>query len=87
MGFKNFSNKTKVEGFDENKKKSIEEIYNTYKDKQEDELLAELFKNINKQKQNGTFDYNGLVSAINNMSPFLSNEQSVKIKEILEKIR
>lgn len=92
MGFKDFNknqqniNQNKKEYTKEETKK-VEELYDKYKDKNEDELLNELFKNVNEQKQNGTFNYNSLVNTIEKISPFLTKEQNIKIKELLNKIR
>ena len=86
MGFKDYcnTNNSKNENFES---KKVEDVYEKYKDKNEDELLSELYKNINIQKQNGTFNYESLVSAVNKISPFLNNEQKLKIKDLLEKIK
>lgn len=92
MGFKNYcknSNQTNknYENLGSDKTKRVEELYDEYKDKNEDELLAELFKNVQKQKQDGTFDYDALVNTVNKIAPFLTKEQNLKIKDLLEKIK
>ena len=92
MGFKDYCNNyekekiTKSSVGNENTK-NVEELYDKYKDKNEDELLSELFKNVAKQKEDGTFNYEGLLNTINKVSPFLSKEQNLKIKEILKNIQ
>lgn len=91
MGFKDFSknyNHKSFEGKDEiNNNKRVEDIYEKYKDKNEDELLSELFKNVAKQKQEGTFDINLLNEMASKMSPFLTKEQNLKLKEIINQIK
>ena len=92
MGFKEYcknnqSENVNTKNFTEKETKRVEELYDEYKDKNEDELLSELFKNVNKQKKDGTFNYNSLKSTIDRMSPFLTKEQNLKIKELLEKIK
>lgn len=89
MGFKDYcKNSEKIndnEARDNTKK--IEDLYEKYKDKNEDELLNELLKNVEKQKKEGSFNYQGLINTIDKISPFLSKEQNLRIKEILENIK
>lgn len=92
MGFKEYSNSSKQEDVKtkqdrQREEEKLEQIYNNFKDKNEDELLSELFKNVENQKQNGTFNYDGLKNTIDKISPFLTKEQNLKIKEILAKLR
>lgn len=74
----------------ENKKISeddIKEAYDKYKDLSEDELLSTLFKEVDKQKQNGTFDLENLKSLVSSMSPMLTDEQLNNINNLLERLR
>ncbi|MBE7074578.1 MAG: hypothetical protein E7376_01160 [Clostridiales bacterium] len=91
MGFKDFCNNKDKNLNDEEvlkaNAKNVEELYNEYKDKNEDELLQELFKSVEKQKTNGTFDYNSLLKMIEMLKPYLNQEQIIKMKEILTKIQ
>lgn len=92
MGFKEYAqnceNNSKQNEFKQNQEtKKIEKIYDSLKDKNEDELLNELFKNVNKQKEDGTFDYVSLKETINKISAFLTPEQKTKINDLLEKIK
>lgn len=66
---------------------NIEEIYNKYKDKSQSEIMQELFGQVQKQKQNGTFDYEKIVSMVNMMSPYLNQEQKNNILTILSKLK
>lgn len=85
MGFKSF-NETDKKSL-ENESKKVESLYNEYKDKSQDELVEELYKHVAKQKQDGTFDYNSLENMLNKVSPFLTSEQKIKMKEILEQLK
>ncbi len=74
----------------ENKKISeddIKEAYDKYKNLSEDELLSTLFKEVDKQKQNGTFDLENLKSLVSSMSPMLTDEQLNNINNLLERLR
>jgi len=89
MGFKDFCNNKNC--FDkeqsENKQINVEQIFNKYKNKNQQELLDELFKNVEEQKQNGSFDYNGLTNMLEKMSPFLNQEQKQNLETLLNKIK
>ena len=90
MGFKEYCNGNDTERNKDNSKiaeEKVEDLYNKYKDKNEDELLFELLKNVELQKKEGKFNYETLVKMIEKMSPFLSDEQRIRIKEILKKIQ
>ena len=74
----------------ENKKISeddIKEAYDKYKNLSEDELLSTPFKEVDKQKQNGTFDLENLKSLVSSMSPMLTDEQLNNINNLLERLR
>ena len=88
MGFKEYCGKetcnhesSKIE------EERVEDLYNKYKDKNEDELIIELIKNVEKQKRDGTFKYDALIKTLEKLRPFLTKEQNEKIKEILKKIQ
>ena len=88
MGFKDFctNNNSKEYKAQQTDTKNVEEIYDKYKDKNQDELLNELFNNVNKQKENGTFNYEAICNMVEKMSPFLTKEQNLRIKELLKKL-
>ena len=67
--------------------KDIEEIYNKFKDKSQSEIMQELFGQVQKQKQNGTFDYDKICSMVELMSPYLNQEQKNNILTILSKLK
>jgi len=92
MGFKDFCNKENVNENNSFKgeeidKKQIEEMYNNFKDKSEDELIFELLKNVDMQKKQGSFNYDLILSQIEKIKPFLSEEQKVKLEMVLGKIK
>ncbi len=89
MGFKDFCKNSEKINDRENRDNTqkVEDLYERYKDKSEDELLNELLKNVEKQKKDGSFNYQGLINTIDKVSPFLSKEQNLKIKEILKNIK
>lgn len=91
---KNFEYKevTKVneQKFEQSKAQNEEYLrqkYESLKGKNHDELMGDLFKEVSRQKQNGSFDYESLESSVEAMKPFLSAEQQANIKELLEKIK
>lgn len=86
MGFKQYSNE---QNNDTEKQvgNQVENLYNTYKGKNEDELLAELVKHVAKQKENGTFDYNNLEKMLSKVMPFLNEQQKQKLNDVLKQIQ
>lgn len=89
MGFKDYCKSSEKMNGDEtgDNTKKVEDLYEKYKDKNEDELLKELLKNVEKQKREGSFNYQGLINTIDKILPFLSKEQNLRIKQILENIK
>ena len=90
MGFKEFcKNQEKINNYEtsKNKQETAEQIFNKYKNKNQEDLMNELFKNVDKQKQNGNFDYKSLVCMAEKMSPFLSPEQKQNLEILLNKIK
>lgn len=85
MGFKQFSNEQKSKA--ENAEKQVENLYNTYKGKSEDELLFELVNHVAKQKENGTFDYQNLENMLSKIMPFLNDRQKEKLNDVLKQIK
>ena len=69
------------------KESNLKEAYEKYKDMPEDELLKTLFTEVDKQKQNGTFNFENLKSLVESMAPMLTSEQLNNINILLEKMR
>lgn len=83
-----FSEENVEEKKEENFKESdLKEAYEKYKDMPEDELLKTLFTEVDKQKQNGTFNFENLKSLVESMAPMLTSEQLNNINVLLEKMR
>ncbi len=74
----------------QNQKVSQEELYqkyNDYKDLSQSQLNNELFKEVSRQKQNGTFNYQQLESMLEGLRPTLGEENYKNMKRILENLR
>lgn len=71
----------------EQNSKTVEQMYDTYKNMNQSELMNELKKNVSKQKQDGSFDYNKLSSTIEQVLPYLSQDQQKNLMSILNQIK
>ncbi len=69
------------------KKENIENLYEKYKNFNQNDLTSELFNNIEKQKNEGTFDYEKIKNTISQIMPYLNGEQQKNMLSILEKIK
>ena len=67
--------------------KSVEEQYNELKDSSQEELFQRLSQEVLSQKKNGTFDYNGLVLAIEKMKDFLPEQTYKNMMQVLETLK
>ena len=67
--------------------KEIIDKYNEYKDMSSEQLNHELFKEVTRQKQNGTFDYKKLESMLEGLKGSLSEENYQNMKRILEGLK
>lgn len=70
-----------------NIEEDVKKQYNKFSGMNQNEMMSELFKETNRLKQNGQFNYEALVGAIDNMSGMLSEEQKHKMKELLKQFR
>lgn len=66
---------------------TIRDTYDKYKNMSQSELQDSLFKEVEKQKADGSFDINALEGALENISPMLSAEQMANIKNYLDRMR
>lgn len=82
MGFKQFSQVSQAK----EASNQVENMYNSYKDKSEDELITELINHVAKQKQNGTFDMDNLEQMLAKVRPFLNEKQRQKLQDVLKQI-
>lgn len=86
--FKSQENLKSQDGKKENlTEKDVMDKYNMYKDMSSDQLNSELFKEVAKQKQAGTFDYNKLENMLESLKGSLSNENYQNMKRILESLK
>lgn len=68
-------------------KQQVEQIYEKYKGKNNQELISELLKNVEQQKKNGSFDYQTLCNMVDMFSPYLTQEQKNNMQNLLHKIQ
>lgn len=66
--------------------KNFEEQIKHFQSMPKDDLLATFYKEVARQKQNGTFDLEKLETTLSSLDAFLSPEQKKNIKELLSKI-
>ena len=79
----NFSKNQKNFYYNEKLKSDIEQQYKKYENMSRDNLLNELFKEVSKQKQNGTFDKNKLNSIKEMMLPYLDDAGKKNLESII----
>ena len=65
----------------------VEDLFNKYKDMNSFELMQELLKNVQKSKQDGSFDFEKLSKSIEQILPYLSQEQQNSVIAILNQIK
>ena len=93
MGFKDFCENQQNNKNNENKdtqqnnKIDVSEVYEKYKNKNENELYDELIKNVAMQKQQGNYDHQKLSQTAEKLLPFLTQEQSQKLNQILQSLK
>lgn len=85
------SDEQKPKAQNENKKniseKDIMDKYNEYKDLSASQLNDELFKEVAKQKQDGSFNYAQLENMVESLKGSLSPENYQNMKRILESLK
>lgn len=67
--------------------KDIKDKFDQYKYMSQGQLNQELFKEVARQKSNGTFDYGQLAMMLENIRSSLSEEQYQNMKRILETLK
>lgn len=75
------------QGKKQKNEEKIEDMYEKYKNFNQNDLTNELFNNIAKQKKDGTFDYEKIKNTITQIMPYLNAEQQKNLLSILEKIK
>lgn len=76
----NVNNQSKTNDF------NIVELVSKYGNLSQEELVSEFFKQVEKQKSEGSFDKNKIVSIANTLLPFLNSNQKELVKSILNKV-
>ncbi len=69
------------------KQKNITQAYEELKGCSNDELMNRLAQEIRSQKQNGTFDFEGLKSTIERMKIYLPNATYQNMMNIIENFK
>ena len=70
----------------ENKEEQVKQTVDKYKNLSKDQLMQELLLTVSRQKQNGTFDKDQLLSSLSLIAPSLTNEQREKLYSLVEKL-
>ncbi len=68
-------------------KRDISSAYEELKNCSADELMSRLEKEIKTQKENGTFDFDGLWSTIERIKIYLPNQTYQNMLKIIENLR
>lgn len=72
---------------EDNKKKTINESYEELKDCSSDELMSRLTKEIQNQKAKGVFDYEGIISSIEKIKPYLPAQAYENMIRIIDNLK
>ena len=75
-----------IKDFKKTEQEDVMQTYDKYKNLSKDQLMQELLLTVSRQKQNGTFDKDQLLSSISLISPSLTNEQREKLYSLVEKL-
>lgn len=65
----------------------VEKLFDKYKDIDSNSLMQELIKNVDKQKSDGSFDFEKLQSQISQVLPYLSTDQQKYLMTILSQLK
>ena len=71
----------------EEKEKQIKDKFDIYKDMSKEQLNNELLKEVKKQKENGSFDFNALSNMVENLRGILPASEYENIRRILENLK
>ena len=67
--------------------KGLEEKYEGYKNMSQSQLNEELFKEVGRQKNSGTFDYEKLEKMVSSLQGMMPQENYENIKRILNSLK
>ncbi len=76
--------KSKTENISE---ENLKKQYDKYSKLSERELMSELFSEVNKQKMNGSFNFQDLANKIEGIRPMLSDQQLKNLDNLLKQIK
>ena len=84
-----FANESNIE---KDQTQKVDETYirskvNEYSQMNERDMMKKLMQEVQKSKQNGSFNYNELSAKLDSVKSYLTNEQLSKLENLLEKIR
>lgn len=65
----------------------VKNLYEKYKDMDQNSLMQELLKNVDKQKSDGNFDFEKLRIQINQILPYLTLDQQKYLMTILQQLK
>lgn len=67
--------------------KEMEDMVNKFSKMPQNDLMKNLFQEVQKQKRNGTFDVKKLENTIDSLGSFLTPQQKKNIKELLNQVK
>ncbi len=70
-----------------NESTDVKNLYEKYKDMDQNSLMQELLKNVDKQKSDGNFDFEKLRIQINQILPYLTLDQQKYLMTILQQLK
>lgn len=71
---------------DEKTKGNAEDLIKKYQNYSQSELMAELIKTANEEKQNGNLDKEKLMNIKSTLTPYLNSNQLQFLERIMEKL-
>lgn len=71
----------------DNFSQTAKDLFDTYKNMDQSELMKTIMDEVSQQKQKGTFDYEKLNASLSQVLPFLSDEQKNNLLTILQKLK
>lgn len=77
----------KIRNISQESQQNLNDAVNFYGQMSQDDLMKNLVMEVNKQKQNGTFDAQKLENAVDSLGLFLTPQQKKNIKEIINQLK
>ena len=79
--------KFKTKNDNKESEQNIREKYDIYKDMSKTQLNQELFKEVARQKENGSFDYNALEGMVESLRGVMPQQDYENIRRMLESLK